>query len=558
MTTTLQKVLTFVLLLSILSACSPSITPVPISTAQPSLTPRPTEKPTAEGTPTPLVSKVRTPSSTPHLTARSTITSTPTKPSDRIWNEIPIDTIDLLNVLDPLGVVLEHTGFVYCGRTDEMQCLMAILEKSLSSPYPTEIFIELTQHDTPEDANEFSLNRKGKLLGEGFSILQSQGMKKFPKETWILQKGGKIVELGSVYGRYEFVISMHNNLIGKGGDLKFSDLNKAVEIVLMLTKRQFEKFEIVIPASEKMGCLTFPFTVESSSVASFQWSEDSRNIYFKFENSPNIWMVEFYNLTTSGLPSLIPSTTPVATKVPLPLAVPQEQISISPSKSQIFYYTETRMGQMPTSPTGGELSGPFPKLVNNLYIFNEKTKQNQYLGEIQGQIEKVSWANDERIILIQMNNKAPVPESEAVLWMVEINKPSINLVVPRAVDNHQIFILSIAPDGSKVLYYDIESIELRIKYTGNNADEDLLIAQPGFIWWLPDNNSFIYLKMNNLDSSSVFKYDIPSKKSTRLSEAEIDYQPFALNSVQLAPDYHGIAYIEQNTNALKYVPLCIQ
>jgi hypothetical protein len=156
-----------------------------------------------------------------------------------------IDDLDLIEILGPYHAELNLNGLTTFTSKDEKNefCMSTAIDTSPASKYPIPLILCLVYDQDPAFAQKKLLETKSKNISEGYNNLPYQGKIQFPEETWVLEKDGEILELGTASGPIEIYITMQSNPLFLETHAKFTDLNSAKAILLDIAALQFNRIK---------------------------------------------------------------------------------------------------------------------------------------------------------------------------------------------------------------------------------------------------------------------------------------------------------------------------
>jgi Tol biopolymer transport system component len=273
------------------------------------------------------------------------------------------------------------------------------------------------------------------------------------------------------------------------------------------------------------------------------WSDDSTILYYWVdENMDEIWA---YDLNTQKTVLSSDVSLPIEPEIPddLKRLIPDDArgITLSPDQDKVIFFISTSL--LPTPTPSLEGLGSYPQeIIDDIFLVDLKQENPQYIGRVDGAIDKFIWFPDGNHVIARLLIQLP---ASVRLWLVDINDLSLQPFFAERSET-----ISISPDSRWVLFnYDGEVI---VKDMNNNHKSVLPISFYK-IWWLPDNERFIFLYHPPVESTLNI-FDMRKRRVYRVTDQIISNQVIA----SLSPDQSLLAFNNWRTNELKIISLCIR
>jgi hypothetical protein len=309
--------------------------------------------------------------------------------------------------------------------------------------------------------------------------------------------------------------------------------------------------------------------ITSSPIYDFHWSKDGKTIYFKTDTMGGPW--QGYRISNNeyiASPGFTPTT---------PESVAQKlnitdwwDLSLSPGEDQIIY---TRKGEAAVEPTKGPTEDAASDIFYlDVFVMKDGSDKPIYLGQLDGQIERIIWFPDETKALVigTFHPHGLYRVASAPMWIVDLSDNSMTPLYIGDLVTDLTGVDGISPDGQWVIYHFLggatsaKSIRMRNIVKG---DDQVLPLTPyiRILQALPDGRHMVILNITEpqnpdvislVDPEVIALFDMKTYNVIPLSQHEITVAYFISEPAKLSPDMSMLAYADEGSNRLYLLTLC--
>jgi len=312
-----------------------------------------------------------------------------------------------------------------------------------------------------------------------------------------------------------------------------------------------------ITEPEREICHSELIPVTTDYVYNIKWSEDSQILSFYTDRELTDY--KEFNVVNetilSGAPQSIFTTNPegidnvLRTLSEVTKAEGEiNNYSISPEKDKIIFSVRLFFDITPTPPLfDGEQP---PNHNHHIYVYDIETLQPIFFSNLEAEILDFLWHPSEDYVVIRAGLFSPV---KIDAWAVNLIDLSLT-----PFDEGQAYMLGFSPNGEWILIrrgriYSVMNFE------NNQIEKELPvnIIRDSY-WWIPGTTYLLFVSENGNNSSFLFySYDIEKNNLVQISDIDIKIEYKMENPVIPSPDFSKIAYIEDESLALKIITLCL-
>ncbi len=280
-----------------------------------------------------------------------------------------------------------------------------------------------------------------------------------------------------------------------------------------------------VEASVSGICNWPPVQVSGEPVNSFYWSVDGANLIYSEKDGD----VEFhsYNLSSGEISEYIPEVE--ATTMPETFGVQEySDFFISPD-GRLMIYTQSN---------GDEYA---------VYLKAIDEKEDTFLGNIKGYVDKSTWLDNGKRLLLSIDWLSPLGAPEAYVYLVDVLEKVLGVIIPHTSEYQDITYFGLTPNERRIVFtsYSGKDRSLRLWDMIDDSIVTTTVQSPLTFKWLSNDEFIAVGHQNNTSHPLIFVYTIAEDSVRYVSPFQLDAHPYIKDAIQISPNLRNVAFIDE-------------